>query len=116
MFTMNLDKLNINEAELKAFIYQQLNDMEPYVGSEAVAIKMAYTNEGRFVVKMQASHEIGNIEAESTGEDIFNAISQAKFALIRSVTSLDAAIENEVHELVDETAIENLIPEKRIIH
>lgn len=95
MFAMNLGKLNINEAELKAYIYQQLNDIQPYIGEEPVAIKMALTENGEFVVKMQYQHDSGEIATETTAEDIFNAISRAKEAFIRSITSLDSVIELE---------------------
>lgn len=88
MFAVNLATLNINEAELKAFIYQQLNDIQPYIGEDEVAIRMALTETGEFVVKMQYQHDAGEIAAETTGADIFNAISQAKTAFIRSITSL----------------------------
>lgn len=115
MFAMNLDKLNINEAELKAYIYQQLNDMQPYVGDSPVAIKMAYTTDGQFIVKMHTSHDIGDVEAESSGEDIFNAISKAKFALIRSVTTLDNAIDQEPAK-EDESLYEALLGTKRVLH
>ncbi|MCB9072815.1 MAG: hypothetical protein H6623_04270 [Bdellovibrionaceae bacterium] len=113
MFAMNLDKLNINEAELKAYIYQQLNDMEPYVGGVPVTIKMAYTKDGEFIVKMHASHDVGDIEAESSGTDIFRAISEAKHALIRSVTSLDNALSEDWSE---ESPFEPVPPEKRTLH
>lgn len=95
MFAMNLDKLNINEAELKAYILQQLNDMEPYIGDEPVAIKMAYTEDDEYVVKMIFRHEGGNIAAESTAKDIFNAISRAKESFIRTITSFENAYESD---------------------
>lgn len=104
MFALNLGQLNINEAELKAYIYQQLNDMHPYVGDSPISIKMAYTADEKFVVKMVFDHEAGAIEAQSTGNDIFNAISNAKSALIRSVHSLDSAMEPEDLETLPNSA------------
>ena len=95
MFAMNLGKLNVNEAELKAYIYQQLNDIQPYVGEAPVAIKMTYTPENEFSVKILASHEVGDIEAQGTNEDVYSAISQAKDALIRSFSALDDEFETE---------------------
>jgi ribosome-associated translation inhibitor RaiA len=95
MFAMNLGKLNVNEAELKAYIYQQLNDIQPYVGEAPVAIKMTYTNENEFFVKILANHEIGEIEAQGSHADVYSAISQAKQALIRSFSALDDEVESE---------------------
>lgn len=92
MFAMNLGKLNINEAELKAFIYQQINDMQPYIGDGTIAIKMAYTDAGRFIVKVISENDAGAIEAESVGEDLFNAISQAKVAFIKHMSSIEPAL------------------------
>lgn len=99
MFSMNLGKLNINEAELKAYIYQQLNDIQPYIDDdEPIAIKMAYSEDDGFIVKMQYHFDGENIEAESTGEDIYNAISRAKAAFIKSLHSLDQALALEEAE------------------
>lgn len=114
MFAMNLGKLNINEAELKAYIYQQLNDIQPYIGDEPVAIKMALTENGEFVVKMQYQHDGGEIATETTGEDIFSAISSAKTAFIRSITSLDNAFEMEEQEEYRASVSSHM--EKKTVH
>ena len=95
MFAMNLNKLNVNEAELKAFIYQQLNDIQPFVGDCEVGIKMTYTPEHLFLVRMQASHEAGDVEVEGTNENVFTALSEAKHALIRTFSTLDTTAEAE---------------------
>lgn len=89
MFAMNLNKLNVNEAELKAFIYQQLNEIQPFVGESEVGIRMTYTDDNQFLVRMQASHEAGDVEVEGSHEDVYSALSQAKQALIRTFSSLD---------------------------
>lgn len=114
MFAMNLGKLNINEAELKAYIYQQLNDIQPYIGDAPVAIKMAYTENGEYIVKMQYVHDGGEIEAESSGGDIFNAISKAKTAFIRTLNSLETAFEMEEHDNHRATVTSHV--EKKTIH
>lgn len=114
MFTMNLGKLNINEAELKAYIYQQLHDIQPYIGDESIAIKMAYSEDDGFIVKMQYNFEGANIEAESSAEDIFNAISRAKDAFIRNLHSLDQALSAEDHESTAR-AVTSYI-EKKTVH
>lgn len=99
MFTLNLGQLNINEAELKAYIYQQLNEIEPYIGNASVAIKMAYAeDEDQFMVKMIFDHEAGSVEAESVGSDIFSTLSHAKSTLIKNVHSLDRAVELDHQE------------------
>lgn len=95
MFSMNLGQLDVNEAELKAYIYQQLNDIQPYVGEAAVAIKMSYTSDKEFFVKMSAAHEVGDIEAQGSHEDVYLAISQAKAALIRNLSAVEDEIEAE---------------------
>ncbi len=114
MFAMNLGKLNINEAELKAYIYQQLNDIQPYIGDDPVAIKMALTESGEFVVKMQYQHDGGEVATETTGEDIFSAISKAKTAFIRSLASLENAFEMEHED--DYRASVTTHVEKKTIH
>lgn len=111
MFALNLGQLNINEAELKAYIYQQLNDIQPYIGNATVAIKMAYTEEDQFIVKMIFNHHAGAIEAESSEPDIFNAISKAKTTLIKNMHSLNRALEDEGAD----APISNH-EEKKIIH
>lgn len=88
MFAMNLNKLNVNEAELKAFIYQQLNDIQPFVGEAEVGIKMTYSD-NQFLVRMQATADNGSVEVEGTNENVFTALSQAKHALIRTFTTLE---------------------------
>jgi len=101
MFSMNLGKLNVNEAELKAYIYQQLNDIQPYVGEAPVAIKMTYTNDNEFFVKIMANHEVGDIEAQGMNADVYSAIQEAKTALIRSFSALDDEVESEETEQRD---------------
>jgi len=95
MFAMNLGNLNVNEAELKAYIYQQLNDIQPYVGEAPVAIKMTYTADKEFLVKILANHEVGDIEAQGSNSDVYSAISEAKDALIKSFSALDDEFETE---------------------
>ncbi|MCC6136988.1 MAG: hypothetical protein IT287_00010 [Bdellovibrionaceae bacterium] len=113
MFAMNLNKLNINEAELKAYILQQLNDMEPYIGDEPVAIKMAYTEDDEYIVKMIFRHEGGDIQAEGSGSDIFNAISKTKEAFIRTITSFENAYESD--EFDSRPAVTSHV-EKKTVH
>ena len=108
MFAMNLGKLNVNEAELKAYIYQQLNDIQPYVGEAPVAIKMTYTNDNEFFVKILANHEVGDIEAQGMNADVYSAIQEAKTALIRSFSALDDELESEDGDQRD-VEIQNII-------
>ena len=114
MFTLNLGQLDINEADLKAYIYQQLNDIEPYIGSASVAIKMAYTEDDeQFVVQMVFDHEAGSIEAECVGSDIFSALSKAKATLIQNVHSLDRTL--ELHQQDTEPPVTSHV-EKKTVH
>lgn len=114
MFAMNLNKLNVNEAELKAFIYQQLNDIQPFVGEAEVGIKMTYTPENQFLVRIQASHDDGDVEVEGTHADVYSALSQAKHALIRTFSSLDNQTE-EIDEERDQE-IESVLTKKEVKH
>lgn len=117
MFTMNLGKLNVNEAELKAYIYQQLNDIQPYVGEAPVAIKMSYTPDKAFLVKIQATHEIGEIEAQGTHEDVYSALSEAKNALIKSFSAIDDAIDAEEGESQRDIELQTLLTNtKKYLH
>ncbi len=116
MFAMNLNKLNVNEAELKAFIYQQLNDIQPFVGDCEVGIKMTYTPDNQFLVRMQASHEAGDVEAEGANENVFTALSTAKHALIRTFSTLDTSeAEDEEIEQRD-SEINQMLAKKDIKH
>ena len=116
MFAVNLGKLNINEAELKAYIYQQLNDIQPYVGEAPIAIKMTYTDDEEFLVKIMADHEVGEIEAQGSHTDVYSAIQQAKTALIRSFSAIDDEVETEAHEKRDEEIQSIIKSNKNYIH
>jgi ribosome-associated translation inhibitor RaiA len=117
MFNMNLNKLNVNEAELKAFIYQQLNEIQPFVGDCDVGIKMIYTPDNQFLVRMQASHEGGDVEVEGTNEDVYSALSQAKHALIRTFSSLDQnESEDEESESSRDNEIQTALSKKEMKH
>lgn len=117
MFAMNLDKLKVNEAELKAYIYQQLNDLQPYVGEIPVAIKMMYAND-KFVVKILASHEAGEIEAQGLDENVFSAISSAKYALIKSLSAIDEVLteDDEPHRDMQIQSILTNVTGKNHLH
>ena len=97
MFAMNLNKLNVNEAELKAFIYQQLNDIQPFVGEAEVGIKMSFSD-NQFLVRMQATVDTGSVEVEGTNENVYSALSEAKHALIRTFTSREIEEEEGADE------------------
>lgn len=113
MFSMNLSKLKVNEGELKAFIYQQLHDLEPYVGEGSVSIKMSYTKDEQFAVKILASHEVGSIEAEGTNKDVFTALSSAKDAMIKFLISHDMEDDEEDTANTErEEAIQSIISGK----
>lgn len=115
MFSINLSKLNINEAELKAYIYQQLNDIQPYIDDEEpIAIKMAYSEDDGFIVKMQYHFDGSNIEAESTGGDIYSAISGAKEAFIKTLHSLDQTLAMEEAENTMPAVTSHI--EKKTVH
>ncbi len=116
MFAMNLNKLNVNEAELKAFIYQQLNEIQPFVGESEVGIKMTYTPENQFLVRMQASHEAGDVEVEGTNEDVYSALSQAKHALIRTFSSLDNTESEEETDEKRDVEIQSVLTKKDVKH
>ncbi len=116
MFAMNLNKLNVNEAELKAFIYQQLNDIQPFVGDCEVGIKMTYTPDQQFLVRMQASHEAGDVEVEGTNENVFTALTQAKHALIRTFSTLDTSEIEDGEETERDVEIEQLLTKKEVKH
>ena len=116
MFAMNLNKLNVNEAELKAFIYQQLNDIQPFVGDCEVGIKMTYTPEQLFLVRMQASHEAGDVEVEGTNENVFTALTEAKHALIRTFSTLDTAETEDGDEEERNMEIQDMLTKKDVKH
>jgi ribosome-associated translation inhibitor RaiA len=116
MFAMNLNKLNVNEAELKAFIYQQLNDIQPFVGESEVGIKMTYTPDNQFLVRMQASHEAGDVEVEGAHEDVYAALSKAKHALIRTFASLDNTESEESDEEQRDVEIKSVLSKKEVKH
>ncbi len=116
MFALNLNKLNVNEAELKAFIYQQLNDIQPFVGDCEVGIKMTYTPEQQFLVRMQASNEAGDVEVEGTNENVYTALSQAKHALIRTFSTLDTTEAEEIEEIERDSEIEQMLSKKDVKH
>lgn len=96
MFSVNLSKLQVNEAELKAYIYQQLEAIQPYAGEAGLSIKMSYDENKHFQVKILASHEVGDIEAEGSHENVYSALSNAKDALIRSLINLEFIDDEEV--------------------
>jgi hypothetical protein len=116
MFAMNLNKLNVNEAELKAFIYQQLNDIQPFVGDCEVGIKMTYTPDELFLVRMQATHEAGDVEVEGTNENVYTALSQAKHALIRTFTTLDTSEMEDGDEEERDVEIKQMLVKKDVKH
>ena len=114
MFAMNLNKLNVNEAELKAFIYQQLNDIQPFVGEAEVGIKMTYSD-NQFLVRMQATADSGSVEVEGTNENVYSALSQAKHALIRTFTSLESEEEDGAEKERD-IEIQTALTKKDVKH
>lgn len=97
MFAVNLDKLNVSEAELKAYIYQQLNDIESYWGELPIEIKMTSSGD-EYIVKMSVSHELGHIESQGQSESIFDALSKAKEALVHCMADLQDSIEPEARD------------------
>lgn len=108
MFSLNLDKLNVNEAELKAYIYQQLNDIEAFLGPQPISIKM--TSSGKdFIAKMSVSHELGEINAEGTGDTVYAALSKAKEAVIQVLAEMNDSVEPEVRE----TKIQSILTQKK---
>ena len=114
MFAMNLNKLNVNEAELKAFIYQQLNEIQPFVGEAEVGIKMTYTPDNQFLVRMQATNQDGSVEVEGTHENVYTALSTAKHALIRTFSTLDA--EEDESDEQREAEIQSMTTKKEVKH
>jgi ribosome-associated translation inhibitor RaiA len=115
MFSVNLSKLKVNEAELKAYIYQQLEAIQPYAGDAALSIKMSYDEKKHFQVKILASHEIGDIEAEGHDEDVYSALANAKDALIKSLSSLDF-IEEEEFPTERNQEIADILAGKNYLH
>jgi ribosome-associated translation inhibitor RaiA len=89
MFSVNLESLKVNEAELKAYIYQQLNAIQPWVGESPVSIKMAYNEDKLFEVTILASPEMGEVEVIGTHEDVYSALANAKDALIESLRTVN---------------------------
>lgn len=98
MFSMNLNKLKVNEAELKAYIYQQLADIEPYVGGNTVSIKMSYNKEEQFEVKINAVHDIGEIEVLGVDDDVYSALSNAKYELLKNLHSFNLIDDEETDQ------------------
>lgn len=97
MFAVNLDKLNVSEAELKAYIYQQLNDIESHLGEIPIAVKMTSSG-AEYIAKMSVSHEMGDVESEGRSDNIFDALSKAKEALVHCIADMVDSAEPEVRD------------------
>jgi ribosome-associated translation inhibitor RaiA len=115
MFSVNLNKLKVNEAELKAYIYQQLNAIQPYVGESPVSIKMSYNDDKQFEVKILASPEMGDVEVVGTHEDVYSALANAKDALIQSLRHVDFE-EDEEGPAERDQEIADIIAGKNHLH
>ena len=114
MFSMNLNKLKVNEAELKAYIYQQLADIEPFVGGHPVSIKMSYNEEDMFEVKINASNEAGEIEVLGVDNDVYSALSNAKYELLKNLHTFNVVDDEDSDEPAErEEQISNILAGSR---
>lgn len=85
MINFNLDKLNVDETELKAFIHQKINEIQSKADGAPVAMKLGRTNDDQYIVRIVATHSIGEIHAECTSDSIYEAIAEAKNSIIDCV-------------------------------
>lgn len=112
MIAINLDKLNVNEAELKAFIHQKVDEIQQFADGVPVAMKMTTTKDGQFSVKIVASHDIGDIQAEGVSDSIFEAITKAKEVIMSYFTE----ISNVVPDNERDVEIRSLMNGPKYIH
>ena len=65
---------------------------------------------------MQASHEAGDVEVEGTNENVFTALTQAKYALIRTFSTLDTSEVEDGEETERDVEIQQLLTKKEVKH
>ena len=98
MFTMDLDKLNVDEQAVKAFVQQQLVELTPHLAPESpVSLKLTQREKG-YEVEMSADHAIGTVETVGQGDDLFLAIKNAKDGLLEYFTEIDDELNPEKRE------------------
>jgi len=98
------------EPELKAHIFQLVAEIEPYLlpGSHvAVFINSKPSNEGeQFSITLSLTSDGARIEAKGFSENVFDAATEAKNALMRKFDSIQDSVvnpqerENEIKSIV----------------
>lgn len=102
MKTLNLESLNVNEAELKAFIHQKVSEIQAFSEGASVVIQMQQNDSESYAVNIRASHELGDVQAEGHGENIFEALGHAKDLVVAYFSELSNVAHEELHENKDE--------------
>jgi len=84
------------DPEVKAHIYQQLAEFEPYLLPEsqmAVLVqKMGTKGENGFVVTLVISSEGGKVEGVGNGDNVYDAATQAKKAALLEFEQIQNAV------------------------
>lgn len=78
------------DPELKAYIYQHLMDMQPYLlanAQVAVLVTRAEDDESHLVTLVATLNE-GRMEAEGQHEDIYEAFNKAKVTMIHQLAEI----------------------------
>lgn len=98
------------EPELKAHIFQLISELEPYLlpGSHvAVFVNSKAIKEGlQFLVTLSLTTDGARIEAKGISENVYDAATEAKNALMRKFDSIQEAVvnpqerENEIKSIV----------------
>ena len=99
------------EPELKAHIFQLISEIEAYLlpGSHvAVFVNSKVTGDGlQFLVTLSLTSDGARIEAKGVSENVYDAATEAKEALLRKFESIQDAVvnpqerENEIKSIVE---------------
>jgi len=110
-----IDTLDLIETNLdvKSYIYQQINDLNPYVTEETTIMVMArdpyeaYKDENHLLsaeadseekfpyrIAIVLKEDDGTLEAEGFGFDIYDAIRYAKEAMLHRLSELQEEVES----------------------
>ncbi len=104
-------KTTSNDQEIKAYIYQQLNELEsliPKGSTVSVEVNEVLENQspsenGTIATRMSVKTPVGELLADEIDEDIFKSITEATNSLAHQLTLLKTSFETQLNRdsLVD---------------
>lgn len=95
MFRMNLDKLNVDQKEVTAFVQQQMVELAPHLNAESpVQLNIAQGKKG-YIVELTATHPVGVVQTVGRNKDIFAAIKNAKEGLLEYCLEIESSLNPE---------------------